>query len=87
VDDERTVEKRCDIQPFPLYTFRHTCLTRWAAVMDLVTSGSSRRIERVRGVIIMSRNIGLGVAIEQLLLTWAGSEPEEWRNRLLWIPL
>ena len=25
------------IKPFPLYTFRHTCLTRWAAHMDPYT--------------------------------------------------
>lgn len=25
------------ITPFPLYTFRHTCLTRWAAYMDAYT--------------------------------------------------
>jgi hypothetical protein len=25
------------IQPFTLYTFRHTCLTRWAAFMDPYT--------------------------------------------------
>ena len=25
------------VEPFTLYTFRHTCLTRWAAFMDLNT--------------------------------------------------
>jgi len=33
-DDEKTGEKRYDVQPFPLYTLRHTCLTRWAPHMD-----------------------------------------------------
>ena len=33
-DDKQTGEKRYDVQPFPLYTFRHTCLTRWAPHMD-----------------------------------------------------
>lgn len=33
-DDVRTGEKRYEIQPFPLYTLRHTCLTRWAPHMD-----------------------------------------------------
>jgi integrase len=33
-DDEKNGEKRYDVQPFPLYTFRHTCLTRWAPRMD-----------------------------------------------------
>ncbi len=26
--------KLAEIAPFPFYTFRHTCLTRWAAFMD-----------------------------------------------------
>jgi len=26
-----------ELAPFPLYTFRHTCLTRWAAYMDPYT--------------------------------------------------
>lgn len=29
-----TGENDWDVQPFPLYTFRHTCLTRWAPYMD-----------------------------------------------------
>lgn len=33
-DDPKTGEKRFDVQPFPLYTLRHTCLTRWAPHMD-----------------------------------------------------
>ena len=33
-DDKKTGEKRYEVQPFPLYTLRHTCLTRWAPHMD-----------------------------------------------------
>jgi integrase len=33
-DDEKSGKKRFDVQPFPLYTLRHTCLTRWAPHMD-----------------------------------------------------
>ena len=29
--------KLAEVTPFPLYTFRHTCLTRWAAFMDPFT--------------------------------------------------
>ena len=29
--------KAAGIEPFPLYTFRHTCLTRWATTMDPYT--------------------------------------------------
>ena len=29
--------KLAKLAPFPLYTFRHTCLTRWAAYMDAYT--------------------------------------------------
>jgi integrase len=33
-DDKQTGEKHFEVQPFPLYTLRHTCLTRWAPHMD-----------------------------------------------------
>lgn len=33
-DDPKTGEKRYAVQPFQLYTLRHTCLTRWAPHMD-----------------------------------------------------
>ena len=29
--------RRCEVKPFPLYTLRHTCLTRWAPHMDPFT--------------------------------------------------
>jgi integrase len=32
-----TVCRISNVEPFPLYTFRHTCLTRWAAFMDPFT--------------------------------------------------
>ena len=32
-----TACRRAKIEPFDLYTFRHTCLTRWAPHMDLFT--------------------------------------------------
>lgn len=39
------------------------------------------------GVIIVSQEISIGVAIEELLLIWVASQAEEWRNRLVWVPL
>ncbi len=39
------------------------------------------------GVIIVPKEVPLGVAIEELLLIWGASEAEEWPNRLVWIPL
>ena len=36
-DDPDTGQKRYDVMPFPLYTFRHSCLTRWAEYMDPYT--------------------------------------------------
>ena len=29
----------------------------------------------------------VGVAIEELLLIWEASDLEEWRDRLVWVPL
>ena len=34
---KRRHPKACKVELFPLYTFRHTCLTRWAAFMDPYT--------------------------------------------------
>ena len=39
------------------------------------------------GVILVRATVPIGVVIEELLLIWAASEPEEWTNRLAWIPL
>jgi predicted nuclease of predicted toxin-antitoxin system len=39
------------------------------------------------GVILVRAAVPIGVVIEELLLIWAASEPEEWKNRLVWIPL
>lgn len=39
------------------------------------------------GVIMVPKDIPVGVAVEELLLIWAASQAEEWHNRLLWIPL
>jgi hypothetical protein len=38
-------------------------------------------------VIVVPKDIAVGVAIEDLLLIWAASQAEEWHNRLLWLPL
>ena len=39
------------------------------------------------GVILLREGISIATAIEELTLIWAASEPDEWVNRLLWIPL
>jgi len=39
------------------------------------------------GVILISQETSIGVAIDELLLIWAASEAEEWRSRLVWVPL
>ena len=39
------------------------------------------------GVILVRSAVPIGVVIEELPLIWAASEPEEWTNRLVWIPL
>jgi integrase len=40
IEPEEQHAKACDaakVTPFVLYTFRHTCLTRWAAILDPYT--------------------------------------------------
>ena len=39
------------------------------------------------GVILVRAAVPIGVVIDELLLIWAASEPQEWTNRLAWIPL
>jgi hypothetical protein len=39
------------------------------------------------GLIIVSQDMDVGQAIEELLLIWAATEAEEWRNAALFVPL
>ncbi|HTC32014.1 MAG TPA: hypothetical protein VK724_01505 [Bryobacteraceae bacterium] len=39
------------------------------------------------GVIIVSQDLDVGAAIEDLLIIWAASDAEEWRNQLGFVPL
>jgi hypothetical protein len=42
---------------------------------------------RSPGLILVRERTSIATAIEDLVLIWSASEPEEWTNRLLWIPL
>jgi Domain of unknown function (DUF5615) len=42
---------------------------------------------RSPGVLIVPQDAAIGAAIESILLVWIASESEEWRNRLVWLPL
>jgi Domain of unknown function (DUF5615) len=39
------------------------------------------------GLILVSQKIDIGVAIEDLLLIWAASESEEWRDKIGFVPI
>jgi len=39
------------------------------------------------GLILLRGGISIGSAIEELVLIWHTSKPEEWVNRVIWIPL
>lgn len=39
------------------------------------------------GVIIVSQDLDIGAAIEDLLIIWAASDADEWRNQLGFLPL
>jgi hypothetical protein len=47
-----------------------------------------RFIEKQRspGLVIISQDLDIGRAIEELLLVWAASEPEEWENAVVFLP-
>jgi len=50
------------------------------------TSGARLRSRPVR-LVIVSQEIDIGRAIEELLLVWAASEAEEWENTVIFLPL
>jgi hypothetical protein len=39
------------------------------------------------GVVIVSQDLDVGAAIEDLLIIWAASDAEEWRNQVGFVPL
>ena len=39
------------------------------------------------GVLIIPQTMALETAVEELLMIWAASEPEEWINRIAYLPL
>ena len=39
------------------------------------------------GLVIISQDLDIGRAIEELLLVWAASEAEEWENTVIFLPL
>jgi hypothetical protein len=39
------------------------------------------------GVIVLREAISVATAIEELILIWSASDAEEWKGRLVWIPL
>jgi len=39
------------------------------------------------GVLLVPQRLPVGEAIEELVLIWAASDADEWRNRILRIPL
>lgn len=39
------------------------------------------------GVILLREAIPISTAIEELVLIWSASEADEWKGRLVWIPL
>jgi hypothetical protein len=44
-------------------------------------------VETSPGVILLRHSVPIAVAVEELVLVWRASDPDEWINRLLWIPL
>ena len=39
------------------------------------------------GLIIVSEDVDVGAAIEDLLLIWTASEAEEWRDKIGFVPI
>jgi len=39
------------------------------------------------GVILISQNLAIGKAIDELFIIWLASEHDEWQNRIIDLPL
>ena len=42
---------------------------------------------RCPGVLIVPQEAATGLVIESLVLLWVASEAEEWRDRIVWLPI
>jgi hypothetical protein len=49
--------------------------------------GQFVRRRKSPGVFIIPQRMGIGAAIEELLLIWAASDAEEWTNLIFFLPL
>ncbi len=78
VPDPAVLEKAADEQRI-LITHNHRTMPQHFA--DFISKRESP------GVFIVPQHLGIGEAIEELFLIWSDSEPEEWVNRILYLPL
>jgi hypothetical protein len=39
------------------------------------------------GVLLVPQGLPVGAVIESILLLWIGSDADEWKNRITWLPL
>jgi hypothetical protein len=39
------------------------------------------------GLIIVPQSLGVREAADTLILTWAATEPDEWNNRIVYLPI
>lgn len=44
-------------------------------------------VQQCSGVLIVSRRVPLEIVINDLILIWSASEPQEWLNRIATLPL
>jgi hypothetical protein len=61
----------------------------WFRMIEKQCRLTSRFVERLSspGVIIVSQELDIGSAIEDLLLIWAATDAEEWIEHLGFVPL
>lgn len=43
--------------------------------------------EESPGLILIPQHLPVSRAVEELILVWAATDPEEWINRVCWLPL
>ena len=64
-----------------------TLVTQDYATMEQFVRQFLEQGKHLNGIFVIRRHTLLGRVIDELQLLWEGSEAEEWRDLILWLPL
>jgi Domain of unknown function (DUF5615) len=78
LSDPEVLDKAADLGRILISHDRRTMLAHFARFLDGRSSP---------GLIIVPQDLDIGLAIEDLLIIWAASDGEEWRDKAGFLPL